>query len=434
MTCCSPFSPAAASVLTDPARHVNFSTGMVLGVDDYRTEFAYHAARAMWIMREAGGSGTLAGLAVNTELDDAGAPRVRVSAGSAAAPSGQLICVERDQCGSLNAWLARKEVADEVTARANKFVPNTKVRLNVWLTLCYTDCAVAPVPIPGQPCRCEDDLMAPSRVADDYVIALSLKPPRLSESRALTLYEAFLSGWVDDNAQLTTAAAVADLVRRLKLQVETLFGPGGTPPSSADLQPLKLHPDLRANLTRAARRLWITQVRPIVMAQACAGEPRGENCVLLARLRLPVVNPGGHWEIDDLGGAVLDAVDIDESEREFVEGPALAAAPFGSAAVPEVAPGSYALIEAGGNLGAGTAAALILLGADAAITLAGGTGSGSARWVWLRNVGTAKATLKVSGSGRIDGNTELPLTTGQTALLVADGGGSWTRADAGGAL
>lgn len=433
MTCCSPFSPAAASVLTDPTRHVNFSTGMVLGVDDYRTEFAYHAARAMWLMREAGGSGTLAGLAVSTELDDAGAPRVRVSAGSAAAPSGQLICVERDQCGSLNAWLARTEISAQVAALANKFVPNTKVRLNVWLTLCYTHCAVAPVPIPGQPCRSEDDLMAPSRVADDYVIGLSLTPPRLSESRALTLYEAFLSGWTDDNTLATTPAALADLVRRLKLQIDALFGPGGTVPVSADMQPLKLHPDLRGDLIRAARRLWITRVRPLVMAQSCAGEPRGEDCVLLARLRLPVVNPGGHWEVDDLGAAVLDAVEIDESEREFIEGPALAAAPFGSAAMPAIAPGAYALVEGAGSLGAGTAAALILLTADAAITLAGGTGAGSARWVWLRNVGTAKATIKVSGSGRIDGETELPLTTGRTALLVADGGGSWTRADTGGA-
>ena len=433
MTCCSPFSPAAASVLTDPTKHVNFSTGMVLGVDDYRTEFAYHAARAMWLMRALGGSGTLAGLALSTELDDGGAPRIRVSAGSAAAPSGQLICVPRDQCGSLNAWLARSEDAAQVTALANKFVPSTKVRLNVWLTLCYTDCAVSPVPIPGQPRRSEDDLMAPSRVADDYVIGLSLTPPRLSESRALKLYQAYLRSWTDDNTQASTAAALADLIRRLKIQIEALFAAGGTIPVTADLKSLKLHPDHRAELTRTARRLWITRVRPLVMAQACTGEPRGEDCVLLARLRLPVVNPGGHWEVDDLGGAVLDAVEVDESEREFIEGPALAAAPFGCAAVPDVGPGTFALVEAGGPLGAGTAAALVLLTADAVITLAGGTGAGSARWLWLRNVGSAKATLKVSGSGRIDGETGLELTTGQTVLLVADGGGSWTRADAGSA-
>ena len=433
MTCCSPFSPAAAAVLTDPTMHVNYSTGMILGVDDFRTEFAYHAARAMWLMREAGGSGTLAGLAVSTEPDDTGAPRVRVSAGSAAAPSGQLICVARDQCGSLNAWLARTDVAAQVTALANKFAPVTKARLNVWLTLCYTDCAVAPVPIPGQPCRSDDDLMAPSRVADDYFIDLSLAPPRLSESRALTLYEAYLRSWSDDGGQANTAAALADLARRLKLQVDALFATGGAVPGSPDLQPLKLHPDHRAELTRTARRLWITRVRPLVMAQPCAGNPRGEDCVLLARLRVPVVNPGGHWEVDDLGAAVLDAVEIDESEREFIEGPALAAAQFGSAAMPAIAPGAYALVEGAGSLGAGTAAALILLTADAPITLAGGTGAGSARWVWLRNVGAGMATIKVSGSGRIDGETELPLTTGQTALLVADGGGSWTRADTGGA-
>ena len=431
MTCCSPFSPAAAAVLTDPTKHVNFSTGMVLGVDDYRTEFAYHAARAMWIMREAGGSGTLAGLAVNTELDEAGAPRIRVSAGSAAAPSGQLICVARDQCGSLNAWLARKEIATEVAALAAKFVPTTKARLNVWLTLCYTDCAVAPVPIPGQPCRSEDDLMAPSRVADDYVINLSLTPPRLSESRALTLFQAYQGSWTDDNTQPNNAAALADLIRRLKLQVDALFASGGVVPGSADLQKLKLHPGHRAELTRAAWRLWITRVRPLVMAQPCAGEPRGEDCVLIGLLRVPVVNPGGHWEVDDLGGAVLDAVEIDESERTFIEAPALVATAFGSAAVPAATPGTFALVEAGGPLDPGTAAALIALAAPATVRLTAGTAAGASRWVWLRSIAAGRATLKVTGGGKIGGEISLDLTTGQTALLVADGGGNWVRADTG---
>src|SRR4028119_2475362 len=88
MACCSPFSATIAARAADPSRHVNFVTGMVLGVDDYGQEFAYHSARDKWIVREFLGYGTLSGLAVTAEADVDG-PRVRVTAGPAAAPSGQ---------------------------------------------------------------------------------------------------------------------------------------------------------------------------------------------------------------------------------------------------------------------------------------------------------------------------------------------------------
>src|SRR4051794_29503973 len=103
MGCCSSFTAADVSAApADPSRHVNFTTGMVLGVDDYRQEFVYHSARDKWAIRDLLGYGTLSGLAVEVENDGVKGPRVRVSAGSAAAPSGQLICVGRDQCGSIN--------------------------------------------------------------------------------------------------------------------------------------------------------------------------------------------------------------------------------------------------------------------------------------------------------------------------------------------
>src|ERR1043165_1827814 len=64
MGCCRPFSAVATTAAADPHRHVNFTAGMVLGVDDYRQEFAYHSARDKWIVRDFLGYGTLSGLAV----------------------------------------------------------------------------------------------------------------------------------------------------------------------------------------------------------------------------------------------------------------------------------------------------------------------------------------------------------------------------------
>ena len=129
MGCCSPFNAVAGSAVADLSRHVNYTNGMILGADDYSQEFAYHAARDQWITRETLGYGTLSGLAVDVEADGKKGPRIRVTAGSAAAPSGQLICVGRDQCGSLNPWLADPKIADQVGERAARLTPFRRGRI-----------------------------------------------------------------------------------------------------------------------------------------------------------------------------------------------------------------------------------------------------------------------------------------------------------------
>lgn len=423
MTCCTPFNPAGAASAAIPSQHVNFTTGMVLGVEDYRAEFAYHSARDQWIMREAGGNGTLAGLDLSVEPDGTNGPRLRVTAGSAAAPSGQLICVGRDQCASINAWLATTEVAAKVTAIANQNADTTKARLSLWLTLCYTDCSALPVPIPGQPCRSEEDLMADSRVMDDYLLSLSFASPRHSEWRAFQLLKVFETGWVEDNTQPTTPAARKALDEKLGKQLAALFATGGTF-SAAELAPITLHPTLRPALRRRLRQLWITRVRPLVMAQRCADGPRGEDCVLLARIVVPVVKVGTHWELD--GGATpLDAVVIDESERSYIESPALAAALFGQAALPDPLPGTYEVVTAAGNLAATTAAALVRLSAAGDVTIPAGTAATAPRWLWLRSQGPGKVTLKVAGGGKIGVQASRDLASGETVLLLADGTGNW---------
>lgn len=423
MTCCTPFNPAGAAAAATPSQHVNFTTGMVLGVEDYRAEFAYHSARDQWIMREAGGSGTLAGLDVSAEEDGTNGPRIRVTAGSAAAPSGQLICIGRDQCASINAWLATPEVATKVTAIANLNADTTKARLSLWLSLCYADCSALPVPIPGQPCRSEEDLMADSRVMDDYLLSLSFASPLHSEWRAFQLLKIFETGWVEDPAQLTTPAARKALEDKLRKQLVALFAADG-PFTAAELAPLTLNATLRPWLRRRLRQLWITRVRPLVMAQRCADGPRGEDCVLLARIVVPVVKAGTHWELDG-GAAPLDAVIIDESERSYIESPALAAALFGQAALPDPLPGSYEVLAAAGNLAATTAAAMIRLGAAGDVTIPAGSAATAPRWLWLRSQGPGKVTLKVTGGGKIGVQASRDLASGETVLLLADGTGNW---------
>jgi len=173
--------------------HVNYAKGMVLGVDDYIQEFAYLSGRDRWMARDLIGYGTCSGLAVLVEKDSAlHGPRVRIKPGSAVAPSGQMICVERDQCGSLNAWLEKPENAVKVTRRLSGGSPPDEGAIKLHLVLCYRDCAVMPVPVPGEPCRSDDDLMAPSRIADDYTLTLALDPPEQTEWDAVTAFGQWL--------------------------------------------------------------------------------------------------------------------------------------------------------------------------------------------------------------------------------------------------
>jgi hypothetical protein len=146
--------------------------------------------------------------------------------------------------------------------------------------------------------------------------------------------------------------------------------------------------------------------------------------VLLARIGVPVVKVGTHWELDG-GVAPLDVVQIDESERSYIESPGLAAAAFGQAALPDPLPGAYEVLTAAGNLAATTAAALIRLTAAGDVTIPAGSAADAPRWLWLRSPGPSKVTLKVAGGGKIGVQPSRDLATGETVLLLADGTGNW---------
>ena len=98
---CSCFSSHTNSMTVaepNPAKHVNFNVGMVLGVDDFTQEFAYLSGRDQWLARDLIGYGTVRGLNVRMEVDAIKGPRVVVEPGVAVNPRGQLICVPAAQC------------------------------------------------------------------------------------------------------------------------------------------------------------------------------------------------------------------------------------------------------------------------------------------------------------------------------------------------
>jgi hypothetical protein len=430
MTCSCTFAPDTVTASPDPTRHVHFALGMVLGVEDYGQEFAYHSGRDRWIMRELGGYGTLSGLAVSIEDAGSDGPRLRVTAGTAASPGGQLICVGADQCALLNTWLNRPEIAARVAQLDAEQTPANEAVIKLWLTLCYDSCAIAPVPIPGRPCRSEEDLMAPSRVADDYRLSLGFDPPAPGEADYLRLLSGYAMGLPGAGGSPPGPAALKTLLEKVRRQARVLFAPSAVEAEAADAASIAVHADVRAQVMAELRRLWVSELRPAVVLPPCA--PVGsdyDDCVPLAALTVSVVNGGTRWEIEDAGPGAFE-IDLDQSDRPILMSLALAASPFGIAPDAAATPLAIEYVTADGTIAAGAGIALIRAepAGELAVTIAGGGAGSPQRKLYLRNVGAAKATLKADNSGLIDGANERDLAAGELLLLAYDGAGSWRTA------
>jgi hypothetical protein len=351
MGCCNEPVSVLAPAALDPTQHVNFTKGMVLGVDDFAQEFAYLAGRDHWLVRDALGYGTVSGLRVFAETGGAEGPRLHVSAGSAFVPSGKHVCVAADQCAVINRWLAKADNAATVYRLLNPVSPPLSPPLSppivlspppvasgaisLYLTLCWADCTTRPVPIPGEPCRSEDQLMADSRVADDFRLELRAAAPVQVEEDALRDFVR----WLRRNVQVVDTspppagddAAWLDALRPAAqpwLDAAAASPPVSPPASFAtlgdylfDLSPpgLTVARERLCDFLRVAFRFWVTELRPLWMARRChrVAYP-DQDCVLLARVELEVVwaggSPTGAWQV---GGSPV-SVAIDEITRPFL--------------------------------------------------------------------------------------------------------------------
>jgi len=239
---------ATDTTAPDPTKHVNYVYGMVLGADDFNQEYAYLAGRDQWLARDAIGYGTLRGLQVKIEDDGTNGPRVAVAPGIALSPRGQLICVDTEQCASLNGWLA-----------ANKPAGNS---VKVYVTLSYRECLTDNVPIPGEPCRDESLNMDASRRQDDFLLALRTQPPTQFEEDTLRDFVAWLRQIpLEPNAAAATTLENFAQAVRTAMHLNSTTTPSdivfGAPPAT-----LKVPAGAAPEYWRTALRIWTTELRP----------------------------------------------------------------------------------------------------------------------------------------------------------------------------
>ena len=141
-----------------PTKHVKYTLGMVLGVDDFDQEFAYLSARDRWLARDLHGYGTVSGLARDRRGGRSDGPRINVAPGHGAhalrAPGLRLagaVRVPQRLAGRQPASRSARALAASPPARRRRAGPSRSTSCSA-----TRDCPTDDLPIPGEPCRTED--------------------------------------------------------------------------------------------------------------------------------------------------------------------------------------------------------------------------------------------------------------------------------------
>ncbi len=291
MGCCGQTTTGAGATAIDTGKRVNYTQGMLLGVDDFVQEQAYEIARRHEMARELIGYGTVRGLQVLIETD-AGGPRVKVAPGMAWLPSGTAVCVPSEQCCSINDWLLahESEFAGQVSGSTSP--------LTLYVVLSYQACPTDKVPIPGEPCRSEDELMQDSRIADCFRLELRLAPPAQVEENAVRDFADWLAKVPVDTS--SPPLSEEDFMAQLRAAAQDWLQPSSPHPADFMFGSPPGGLGTTDALLRAALRLWVTELRPLWRARhGCGPDPVAEggsdDAVLLAALGLNLVK-GGHWQ------------------------------------------------------------------------------------------------------------------------------------------
>jgi hypothetical protein len=288
----SGFAPAPSEQVLDARKRVNYLLGLVLGEDEFRQEQLYFRERDQLGGRALHGYGTVAGLRVTADAGE-----VTVAAGLAIDPAGRFVCVPAKQCAQLPAWLRRHD--DQVRARLPS-AGQLPATLPLHVLLCYRDCETDRVPLPSDPCRSEQDSMAPSRVTESFELKLALDAPEPVGEVSAGRLARFLDQLIEDLHPVETSPP-------------ELSPPDGSPPDGSPPDGSPPEPTLPIGIEelRARLRAWVVRLRPEVRDDnACLSAP-AEACVPLARLELTVDDTASGLEL-------LGAPTVVEDDRPVV--------------------------------------------------------------------------------------------------------------------
>ena len=234
---------AAALLPVDPFNALRIHFGMLLGVDDFETEQAYHRGKMRLHNAWLHGHGVVWGLGVSSDLPSG---EIRVERGLALDPAGHELHLDAQACVSAGAWFDthRNDPGMNVTESAD----GTTVTFDAHVVMRFRACQTRQVPALSDPCDGSQTSTAYSRIFETVELHLvpGLDPdpgvapaPRpYHRLRLLFGIDAPITDSADDNAIVTDRADIENL-------------PGSEQPTayvaalrryaardSADLQPL----------------------------------------------------------------------------------------------------------------------------------------------------------------------------------------------------
>lgn len=359
-----PTSTSAGAAEADPRKHVNYVLGMVLGVDDFNQEFGYLAGRDQLAARELAGYGVVRGLRVSTVNDATKGPEIVVSAGTAVTPEGRFVKVPLNQCVVLNEWIARNK------ARLPTPTAGNPKAVTLCIVLSYAEQVTDLVPIPGEPCRTEEESMAASRVTDDFLLELRFDAPEQREQDAIGQYLRWLGEKVQpvDAGGLSLADFLAQIAVAAANAPKVTPPPSGSPPGTSPtplafgeriLDPagfsLKVPRSALTPYLKEAIRLFPTlRAEWVAFGATADGAPPKEEALLLAQATFKI-------ELDALDSSVWKVqsstpITFDESRRSrllpqaFLQELVLAIADRAQQSVALASPGPRYLLAAAGTV------------------------------------------------------------------------------------
>jgi hypothetical protein len=296
VTVTEPCVSLSTGTLSDDLR-VNYTFGMVLGLDEFQQEQQYFLAKDYLHERAMHGYGTVYGLQVTTApvVDDPSDELITVLPGMAIDQWGREVVVRSAQCARLGAWLATQDAA-EVAANVG---PSGE--LIVYVTLAYAQCDDDLIPLAGQPCSTSSDATVASRIRDSWDIKLSWTPPSMpswdTDRRlarllgAIELVPGLAEAQSDEEAIVEAVLALPDDVGA---GPDDLWPVVGWPtPSDGPSGPIgwRLPAETAPDALDRILTVWVTRARPLLSPWLTEPPQTWDAAILLSTISFSLGTP-----------------------------------------------------------------------------------------------------------------------------------------------
>lgn len=321
-----------------PDERVNYEYGMVLGVDDFRTEQQHRLELAYRHERGLHGFGTVHGLEVSLVDVDGGDAQVTVEPGMLIDQFGREAVIRSAQCARVGAWLAAQEQLSPGAVASHR---GPSGEMTLYVVAKHATCLDALVPLPGTPCSTSSATSVPSRIRDAWQIDLRFDPPpmpRWDTDRRLARLLGYIRIVTGLPSEQSDEQLIVDAVLDLPAQVAE--GPGELlPPTSPPGGTYQLPADEAADALDRIFTVWVTRVRPLLGPElsdpatetATPSDPASaaEQAILLSTLHVQPADPfdvaqptiSSHDAPDDAGrpyllhtGLIQELRSLDEAD------------------------------------------------------------------------------------------------------------------------